>query len=313
MLAQPGHPQAVARAGPDDRGEDRGEQRVGDGVHAVDLFGRVAEGAGLGEQREADEDGDGEGTADPGGGDGAAHGLAGDLPHDGAEHPAAVQRQTGQQVEARHDQVGDHQPGEQDPGDGAGLDGLHPDVEQAGQDQGEQRADEGEHELAARRLGLLLDLGDTAEELELDTAHGELEAQRGDGVGELVHQHRGVEGDREEERDEVAGGAELGQHAVELAAEDPGDEGGDQEPAGCDVDRHAERAPHEDSAARLGSTGRLAVVGRGAGTFVPRAGLRPFAVAALVHGVPSSVLLSRSCSVRGLVVDGIPLAVSGGS
>ena len=69
VFAQPGHAQAVAGAGPDDRGEDGGEQGVGDGVHAADVLGGGAEAAGLGEQRQADEDGDGERAADPGGGD----------------------------------------------------------------------------------------------------------------------------------------------------------------------------------------------------------------------------------------------------
>ena len=73
VFAQPGHAQAVAGAGPDDGGEDRGEQGVGDGVHAADVLGCVAEAAGVGEQRQADQHGDGEGAADPGGGDGAGH------------------------------------------------------------------------------------------------------------------------------------------------------------------------------------------------------------------------------------------------
>ena len=194
-------------------------------------------------------------AADPGGGDGAGHGLAGDLPDDGAEHAAAVERQAGQEVEGGDDEVGDHQPGKQDAGDGAGFDGCRRDVEDAGEDQREQRADEGQHEFAARGLGLLLDLGDAAEELELDPAHRELEAQGRDGVGQFVDEHGGVEGDREEEGDEVADGAELGQHAVELAAEDPGDQGGDEEPAGGDVDGHAEGPAHQDAAAGL-SPGR---------------------------------------------------------
>ena len=205
----------------------------------------------MGEQREADEDGDGERAADPGGGDGAAHRPAGDLPDDGAEHAAAVEREAGQQVEDGDDEVGDHQAGEEHAGDRAGLDGLDGEVEDAGQDEGEQGADEGEHELAARGLGLLLDLGDAAEELELDAADGEFEAEGGDGVGEFVDEDGGVEGDREEEGDEVAGGAEFGQDAVELAAEDPGDEGGDEEPAGGDVDGYAEGTAHEDAAAGL--------------------------------------------------------------
>ncbi|BFO20113.1 hypothetical protein SHKM778_65010 [Streptomyces sp. KM77-8] len=98
MLAEPGHAQAVAGAGPDDRGEDGGEQGVHDGVHAHVVHGVGAEDAGLGEQREADQDGDGEGAADPGGGDGAGHGLAGDGPDDGAEHPAAVQGRPGSRL-----------------------------------------------------------------------------------------------------------------------------------------------------------------------------------------------------------------------
>ncbi|GAA3240801.1 hypothetical protein GCM10020256_63200 [Streptomyces thermocoprophilus] len=232
VFAEAGDAEAVAGAGPDDRGEDGGEQRVGDGVHADAVLGGRAEGAGLGEQGQADEDGDGEGAADPGGGDGAAHGAAGDLPDDGAEHAATVQGEAGQQVEGGDDQVGDHQAGEEDAGYGAGFDGLEGEVEEAGEDQGEQGADEGEHEFAAGGLGFLLDLGDAAEELQLDAAHGEFEADRGDGVGQLVDEDGGVEGDGEEEGDEVAGGSEFGEHAVELAAEHPGDEGGDEEPAG---------------------------------------------------------------------------------
>ncbi|MDF9802701.1 hypothetical protein M2436_001248 [Streptomyces sp. HB372] len=225
--------------------------------------------------------------ADPGGGDGAAHGLAGDLPDDGAEHPAAVQGQAGQQVEGGHDEVGDHQAREQDAGDRAGLDELHRTVEDAAQDQGQERSDEGEDELAAGRLALLLDLRDAAEELELDTADRELVAQCGDRVGQFVDEHGGVEGDGEEQGDEIAGGAQLGQHAVELAAEHPGDQRGDDEPAGGDVDGHAEGPAHEQAAARLGGAFRLAVVGIGAGGRSPCAGLRPPAVAAVVHGVPS--------------------------
>ena len=119
---------------------------------------------------------------------------------------------------------------------GAGFHGLHGDVEEACEDEGEEGADEGEDEFAAGGLGFLLDLGDAAEELELDAADREFEAEGGDGVGEFVDEYGGVEGDGEEEGDEVAGRAEFGQDAVELAAEDPGDEGGDKEPAGCYVD-----------------------------------------------------------------------------
>lgn len=255
MFAQAGHAEAVSGAGPDDGGEDGGEQGVGDGVHAADVL-VAAEGAGLVEQGQSDEDGDGEGAADPGGGDGAGHGFAGDLPDDGAEHAAAVEGEAGQEVEDGDDQVGDHQAGEEDAGDGAGLYGFEGEVEESGEDEGEQGSDEGEDEFAARCLGFLLDLGDAAEELELDAADGEFEAERGDGVGEFVDEYGGVEGDREEEGDEVAQGAEFGQDAVELAAEDPGDEGGDEEPARGDVHRYAEGAAHEDAAAGfLGALG----------------------------------------------------------
>lgn len=247
-----------AGAGPDDRGEDRGQQGVEDGVHADAVLGGGAEQAGLGEQGQSDEDGDGEGAADPGGGDRAGHRPAGDLPDDGAEHAAAVEGQSGEQVERGHDQVGDHQSGEQDAGDGAGLDGQQGDVEDAREDQGEQGAHEGQDELAARGLGFLLDLRDAAEELELDAAHRQFVAQGGDGVGEFVDEYGGVEGDREEQGDEVAEGAEFGQDAVELAAEDPGDQGGDEEPAGRDVHGYAEGAAHEDAAAGLlGAPGRF--------------------------------------------------------
>lgn len=144
-------------------------------------------------------------------------------------------------------------PHEEDAGDGGGVDGLHAEVEGSGEEEGEEGSDEGEDEFAAGGLGFLLDLGDAAEELELDAAHGEFEAESGDGVGEFVDEYGGVEGDGEEEGDEVAGGAEVREDAVELVAEDPGDEGGDEEPAGRDVDGYAEGAAHEESAARAGA------------------------------------------------------------
>ena len=168
-----------------------------------------------------------------------------------------------------------------------GFDELQRDVEDAAEDEGEQGAHEGEDELAARGLGLLLDLGDAAEELELDAAHRQLVAQGGDGVGELVDEHGGVEGDREEERDQVAGAAEFRQDAVELSAEDPCDQRRDDEPAGCDVHGHAEGAPHQEAASRVCRASRFALVRSGAGVLAPCAGLRAPAVAALVHGVPS--------------------------
>ena len=248
--------------------------------------------AGVGEQRQADQDRDGERPAHPGRGDGARHRLAGDLPHDGAQHPAAVQRQTGQQIERGDDQVGDHQAGEQHARDRTGLDGLHPQVEETGQDEREQRPDEGQDELAARRLGFLLDLRDPAEELELDAAHRQFEAQRGDGVGQFVDEYGGVEGDREEEGDEIAHAAELGQHPVELTAEDPGDEGRDDEPAGGDIDGHAEGTAHQNAAAGAVGASRLAAVG----VRSSRSGLRSLALTArvvLVHGF-LSLRLRRS-------------------
>ena len=102
-------------------------------------------------------------------------------------------------------------PASSTPGTVPGSTSCMPPKNTAGEHQGEQRADEGEHELPAGGVGLLLDLRDAAEELELDAAHRQLEAERGDGVGEFVDEHGGVEGDGEEERDQVAGRPELGQ------------------------------------------------------------------------------------------------------
>ncbi len=254
----------------------------------------------MGEQREPDEDGDGQTAPDPRGGDGTAHRPAGDLPHDGAEHPAAVQGQAGQQVERGDDEVGDHQSGEQHAGHGARLDELQGDEEESAQHEREQGAHEGEDELTPRGLGLLLDLRDTAEELELDPADRQLVAQGDDGVGELVDEHGGVEGDREEEGHQVARGAEPRQHAVELAPEHPGDQGGDDEPAGRHVDGYAEGAAHEDAAAGVLGAVRSALVRPGAGVAAPRAGLRAPAVAALVHVVPSVGGARRTSAVREL-------------
>ncbi len=94
------------------------------------------------------------------------------------------------------------------------------------EDEGEQWCGEGRRELQARVLGLLLDLRDAAE-LQLDPAPpgGSTAAT----VASSWTRTEGVEGDREEEGHEVAQGAEFGQHAVELAAEHPGDQRGHEE------------------------------------------------------------------------------------
>ena len=62
-------------------------------------------------------------------------------------------------------------PASRTPGTVPGSTACMAEVEDPGEDQGEQGADEGEDELPAGGLGLLLDLGDAAEELELDAAH----------------------------------------------------------------------------------------------------------------------------------------------
>ena len=94
---------------------------------------------------------------------------------------------------------------------------------------------------------------------------------------QFVDEHGGVEGDREEERDEVAGHAEFGQDAVELAAEYPGDECGDEEPAGRHVHGDSEGASHEQATAGfLAASGGRALLAPGAGAggcgCVPRSG-----------------------------------------
>lgn len=188
-------------------------------------------------------------------------------------------------------------PHEEDAGDGGGVDGLHAEVEESGEGEGEEGADEGEDEFAAGGLGFLLDLGDSAEELELDAAHREFEAEGGDGVREFVDEDGGVEGDGEEEGDEVADGAEVGQDPVELVAEDPGDEGGDEEPAGRDVDGHAEGAAHEESAARVG-----AAVGALAGLVGVCHGCPSFGAVRRVGSVGGSHCGSRAVGVRNGVV-----------
>lgn len=109
-------------------------------------------------------------------------------------------------------------------------------------------------------------------------------------MGQFVDEYGGVEGDREEERDQVARAAEFGEHAVELTAEDPGDEGCDDEPAGGDIDRHTEGTAHEDATARAVGAPRFAA----AGVRSPGPGPRPFALTACVvlfHGFPSLRML----------------------
>ena len=52
------------------------------------------------------QDRDGDDPAPPAGDDGAAVGVAGEPPHGGLEHPPAVERQAGHQVEGADQQVG---------------------------------------------------------------------------------------------------------------------------------------------------------------------------------------------------------------
>ncbi len=111
-------------------------------------------------------------------------------------HPPAVQREPGQQVEAGHHQVAHEQPGQQV----AGGPGDRPagQAEQAGQDHRGQRPGHRDQGLAAGVGRLAGDPGHPAEHEQADLGRRHPDGPGHQGVGQLVDQHAGEEGDREQ-------------------------------------------------------------------------------------------------------------------
>ena len=118
----------------------------------------------------------------------------GDLPDAGPQHPAAVQRQAGQQVEDADDQVGEISCVDQHAGRPCRGDDLvtsaEPTPASTSESSGPAAATS---ELPAGRRRLLLDLGDAAERVQQDPADRQLEGAGHHAVAQLVDEHRGVE------------------------------------------------------------------------------------------------------------------------
>ena len=114
--------------------------------------------------------------AGPPGDDGAAVDVAGDPPDQRLEHPTAVERQTGDEVEEADEQVG---AGEALDGDEQQPVRRHEPQAQRDDADGErgQRTDDRDQELLARLAGLPLDRGHAAEEVERDRADREPESR----------------------------------------------------------------------------------------------------------------------------------------
>ena len=127
------------------------------------------------QERQAEQD-DGDAAADPAGDHRAGVAAAGGPPDRGRHHPAAVQRQAGQQVEDADQQVAQHQgPGEQ-AAHRAGVEQLADPEGDRRQQQRDQRPGHGDPGLAARGLGRPLDLRDAAEQVQADPAHRQARA-----------------------------------------------------------------------------------------------------------------------------------------
>ena len=182
----------------------------------------------------------GDGPADPAGDLGAGVPVAGHRPHGGAQRPAAVQRQAGQGVEHRHDDVAHRElegelvgqgAGGQRPGDG---DGRRP------EQRGDRRAGQRHQQVDLGAGRVAVHLGVTAEQLQGDSPHTDAVAAGGEGVPELVQQHRAEQRHDEPEADQVA--ADLGE--LELAAGElgvhDGDEDGEQQHRRVEVQGHPE-------------------------------------------------------------------------
>ena len=185
----------------------------------------------------------------------AVVGFFGDLPDDGPQHAAAVERQAGQQVEDGHDDVGHHELPDQRAG--------HPvrrDLGQAPADraecQGKRRARAGHDELAAGGRCLPLDLRDAAERVEQDAAHRQAEAPGHHRVGQLVHEHGDVEQDHEGGGDHVPRVA--AQRGGQVVGVDDDEDAGDDEPVRRHVHGDAERPRHDEAV--LPAVGLLAPV-----------------------------------------------------
>ncbi len=118
---------------------------------------------------------------------------AGDLPHSGPEHPAAIQRQAGHEVEHADQQIDPDQPLDQQVRQAAGMDGDEQSVSGRRQRQGHRWAGRGHQEFLAGSRWLLLDLGETAERVKQDPAYRKAESPGHDRMTEFVHQDGAVE------------------------------------------------------------------------------------------------------------------------
>ena len=163
------------------------------------------------------------------------------------EHPTAVQRQPGHQVQRADHEVRHGQALHGEPEQAVGED--VPEAERDGTDSERgQRPDDGDHELRTRRPGLAADLGGTAEEVDADRVHGQSVVARGDRVGRLVQEDREVEQDRERQPGDVREHAQPGRLRLDPRRHQEGDQRRDHQPGRAHQDVDARDLPDPDGA-----------------------------------------------------------------
>ena len=250
-------------------GELRGDDRTARPLaqepaedHQPDPVDRITRG----EQEEAEADQDvGEGLAEAAGEARRAMAVARDLPRDRPRDPAAVEREARHEVEHQQPGVDQREPAQQRQHRG-GVVGVgeevhapvgvreqrHADRRQHRDQQRHGRPCGGDPELLARRLRVARELGQAAEDPEVDAEHLDAVAARDDRVAELVQGDRQEEQQRPGDRRHVGGGVgRVGQRVGKQVRQPPDHQEQEDEPAwaGPDADAEHPRELHRSTAA----------------------------------------------------------------
>ena len=229
------------------RGARPQEQRDHDGDHEVDELGLLV--PHLAQHDRVRQGEDRRDPTAPPGGEGAAVDVPRQPPDDRLEHPPAVQRQPGDQVDQAHQQVG---AGEAPDRQQQQPVGRHGPQRQRRATHGErrQRPDDGDHQLVLGRASLPLDGGHPAQEVQGDRAHRVAVVPGHQRVRGLVDEHRAVEDDREGQPRDVLQRPQPGLGVLHRRRHHDGDQRRDQQPRRRHVDARAGDAADAQRAGR---------------------------------------------------------------
>jgi len=174
-------------------------------------------------------------------------GVAGELPHRGPQHPAAVEGEPWDEVEDADDDVGPRQQVDGEPEQPVAHHQPEGEPRHADADRGEG-AHHRDPQLLLGRRGLPLDLGDTSDEVQGDGADADPVVLRHQSVRQLVEQQREGEEHGDGNPGDVLPDAQLRCRPLDLGSEEVCDEPGHEQPrrAHHDVDP-ADRAHAQGS------------------------------------------------------------------